>query len=173
MSQTLNDLLDISRLKEHRIQLQQEQLNLQAVAEGVIDMLALMIENKNIRLELQISNKFPHIVADKNRLIQILFNLLHNAVKFTDEGVIAISADVQNGRASIHVTDTGIGMDEETKHRIFQPYEQGDSSLTATGQWSGSRLKHLSTIGRHAWRFIDSRFNSRARYTVHIYAAIS
>lgn len=140
MSQTLNDLLDISRLKEHRIQLQQEQLNLQAVAEGVIDMLALMIENKNIRLELQISNDFPHIVADKNRVIQILFNLLHNAVKFTDEGVIAISADVQNGRASIHVTDTGIGMDEETKHRIFQPYEQGDSSLTAMGSGLGLGL---------------------------------
>lgn len=133
MSQTLNDLLDITQLKEQNIQLHKTELNLHTTALGVIDMLKIMIENKNIRLELSISNSIPNVIADKKRLIQILYNLLHNAMKFTDEGVISIRADIQHDMAIIHIKDTGIGMSDETMSRIFQPYEQGDASITAMG----------------------------------------
>lgn len=127
MSQTLNDLLDVTRLKEHKIRLYKESLDIQTIASGVVDMFSIMTENKNIQLELHIPTDFPHVWADKNRLIQILFNLLHNAVKFTDEGVVSIHSDCQKGIANIHVKDTGIGMNDEMMQRIFQPYEQGDS----------------------------------------------
>jgi len=127
MSRTLDDLLDITRLKEHRIQLQLEKLNIQAVSTGVIDMLKVLITNKNIHMEVQIPSDFPKVLADKNRLIQILFNLLHNAVKYTNEGTITISADIQGEKVRIHIADTGIGMKEETLRTVFAQYKQGDS----------------------------------------------
>ncbi|PAV27673.1 hypothetical protein CIL05_20695 [Virgibacillus profundi] len=140
MSRTLEDLLDVTRLKEHRIHLQRERLDIQGISAGVVDMLQVLIENKNIQMEVRIPSDFPILAADKNRVIQILFNLLHNAVKFTDEGTITINADVQEKKAHIHITDTGIGMNEKTLRTIFDPYEQGDSSITAIGGGLGLGL---------------------------------
>ena len=140
MSRTLEDLLDITRLKEHRLRLQRERLDLQSISVGVVDMLKVLIENKNIQMKVRIPSNFPSVAADKNRLIQILFNLLHNAVKYTDEGSITIDADIQKGKAHIHITDTGVGMSEKMLPTIFEPYEQDDSSITAIGGGLGLGL---------------------------------
>lgn len=140
MTFTLNDLLDMTQLQEKKIHLQKEAINLPTVASGVLDMIDFMKEGKNIQFQLDIPHSFPAIKADKNRFIQILFNLLHNAVKFTNEGHISLFADYKNGLATIYVKDTGIGLNEETQKRIFQPYEQEDSSLTALGGGFGLGL---------------------------------
>lgn len=134
MSHVLNDLLDIARLQENGVHLHTRELKLQAMAAGVTDMLRFMLDGKPIQLITDIPDRFPEVVADENRLSQILFNLLHNAVKYTNEGTISISATLENGKAKISVRDTGIGMDEETQKRIFLPYEQGISpSADSTG----------------------------------------
>ncbi|MEK5036915.1 ATP-binding protein [Sporosarcina sp. FSL K6-3457] len=140
MSRTLEDLLDVTRLKEHRIHLERERLDIQAISTGVVDMLKVLIENKNIQMEVRIPSDFPSVKADKNRLIQILFNLLHNAVKYTDEGIITIDANIQEGKAHIHITDTGVGITDKTLRTIFEPYKQGDSSITAIGGGLGLGL---------------------------------
>ncbi|WP_307728295.1 hybrid sensor histidine kinase/response regulator [Paenibacillus plantiphilus] len=126
MSFLLNDLLDITRLKEDRIRLQVADVQVQALASGVLDMVQFMTAGKPIRLINNIPAGFPQVRADENRLIQILFNLLHNAVKFTNEGSITVDAHIKEDQAVIHIADTGIGMDVETQRRIFEPYEQGD-----------------------------------------------
>ncbi|WP_338551578.1 ATP-binding protein [Paenibacillus sp. KS-LC4] len=147
MSFMLNDLIDLTQLKEQRIRLNRGSQQVQSVAAGVIDMLHYMVEGKPIRLASTIPDVFPRVLADENRLIQILFNLLHNAIKFTSEGHIAIHAVQQGKMAYISIADTGIGMDEETQRTIFEPYEQGDSGMTAaTGGGIGLGLsicKHL------------------------------
>lgn len=131
MSQTIEDLLDITRLKEQRIQLKKQPVDLESTASGVADMLKMVIENKNLKMDVRIPKDLPLLYADKNRLIQILFNLLHNAVKYTEEGRIMIQAEEKDGMAEISIADTGIGMSEEMLDTIFHPYEQGDSSITA------------------------------------------
>lgn len=131
MSFLLNDLLDLTRLKEGIIHLHATSVQLQAVASGVFDMLRFMTEGKPIRLINAIPDTFPRVMADENRLVQILFNLVHNAIKFTNEGTVVIRAVTQDGKAYISVADTGGGMDAETLQRIFKPYEQGDSGMTA------------------------------------------
>lgn len=133
MSFLLNDLLDISRLKENSIYIHPAPIRIQAVASGVIDMLGFMSEGKPIRIINEIPESFPQVQADENRLTQILFNLLHNAVKFTMRGRIELRATVQNGYARITVSDTGVGIDKATMQRIFLPYEQADSSVTSLG----------------------------------------
>lgn len=131
MSFMLNDLLDLTRLKEGIVRLQVQSVQVQAVASGVFDILRFMTDGKPIRLVSEIPNEFPPVMADENRLVQILFNLVHNAIKFTNEGTITIRAGVKGGKAYVSVADTGVGMDAETLQRIFKSYEQGDSGITA------------------------------------------
>lgn len=125
MSHMLGDLLDVARLKEHRIVLQQEPLRIQSIVPGVIGMLNYMVEGRPIQLRMDIGESLPPVLADEKRLVQILFNLLHNAVKYTEEGTISIAAETLDGCVNIVVSDTGVGMDEETQARVFLPYEQG------------------------------------------------
>jgi two-component system sensor histidine kinase ChiS len=140
MTFLLNDLLDLNRLEENKIHLQRTRIDLHSVASGVVDMLQFMTEGKPIQLILKIPEPFLSVYADENRLIQILFNLVHNAIKYTNEGYVTITAHVEAGMASIHIADTGTGMDEEVRLRIFQRYEQGDSSITAVGGGLGLGL---------------------------------
>ncbi|WP_274361894.1 ATP-binding protein [Paenibacillus thermotolerans] len=129
MSLMLDNLLDVARLKENTIRLQIAKLRVQSVVAGVHEMFRFMLEGKPIRFRIGIDDAFPPVLADENRVIQIMFNLLHNAIKFTDEGEIAVRATIKNGLAHIHISDTGIGMDEETQRTIFLPYEQGRSNM--------------------------------------------
>lgn len=127
MSHMLNDLLDMARLKDNRIRLALAGVSVHGVASSVIDMLRFMVEGKPIRLVNRIPADFPLVHADEDRLNQILFNLLHNAVKYTHEGEVSVQAEIRNGWASVSIADTGIGMDEKLLDRVFEPYEQASS----------------------------------------------
>ncbi len=162
MSLTLNDLLDITRLQEQKIRLHKENVNLHAVTAGVLDMIRFMTEGKNLKLHVKVPAFFPMVDADENRIIQILFNIIHNAVKFTHEGSVTIEASHKNGVATIYVRDTGIGMNEETQQYIFQRYKQEDASMTSIGggiglglaickqlvELHGGKISVASTLGK-------------------------
>ncbi|WP_271754227.1 hybrid sensor histidine kinase/response regulator [Cohnella sp. JJ-181] len=126
MSFLLHDLIDLNRLRESRLSVNPAPLRLQTEAAGVLDMVRFMTEGKPVRLENRVPDTLPAVMADEQRLVQILFNLLHNAVKFTHEGRVWIEAAAEGDRVVVRVADTGIGMDEETASRIFGPYEQGE-----------------------------------------------
>ena len=130
----LDDLLDVTRLKENTIRLHEKKINLQSIFAGVFDMARLMLDGKPIALKAEIDDSFPSVRGDENRLIQILFNLVHNAIKFTDEGTITIRATAADGFASIQVEDTGVGIEEKALQTIFQPYEQAErNAIRASG----------------------------------------
>ncbi|GAB6927878.1 ATP-binding protein [Paenibacillus sp. JCM 10914] len=126
----LNDLIDVMSLREGNPRLQKQVISIQPIVTGVIDMLQFNAEVKSVTIANQIPGDFPPVIADENRVIQIVFNLLHNAVKYTNEGTISIQALAKDGRAYIVITDTGIGMDEDLLERIFRPYEQASARET-------------------------------------------
>ncbi|MBB6633078.1 response regulator [Cohnella thailandensis] len=126
MSFLLHDLIDLDRLRENRLRVNPALLRLQAEAAGVLDIVRFMTDGKPVRLVNRVPDSLPAVLADGNRLVQILFNLLHNAVKFTNEGQISIEAAIEGDKVVVRIADTGIGMDEETVGRIFHPYEQGE-----------------------------------------------
>ncbi|MFB7157878.1 ATP-binding protein [Lysinibacillus sp. NPDC056232] len=128
MSLMLNDLLDVMSLKENNTKLKLSTVSIHAIVSGVLDMLYVMSDGKQIQLINQIPEDFPKVMADENRMIQIVFNLLHNAVKYTNEGEVTISGHIRNDMAEIVISDTGIGIDVGTIQRIFEPYEQGTLS---------------------------------------------
>ncbi|QQK78095.1 response regulator [Salicibibacter cibarius] len=162
MSFTLNDLLDVTRLQEHRIELQRKTINIRKVARGVLDMVHFMTEEKELQFQLDIPRSFPKVNADENRLIQILFNLLHNAVKYTNSGEITVSASYKNKMAMIDVKDTGVGMSKEMLNKVFQSYEQEDSGATSIDggfglglsickqlvELHGGKISAKSTVGK-------------------------
>ncbi|WP_208588460.1 hybrid sensor histidine kinase/response regulator [Gracilibacillus suaedae] len=130
---TLNDILDITRLKEKQIHLNKAPIQLHLVTSVVMEMVQFMSDNKSIKMKNEVSTSFPAILADENRMIRILFNLIHNAVKYTDSGSITVTAKEENKYAVISVTDTGIGISKNALERIFLPYEK----LTKTDVDSG------------------------------------
>jgi sensor histidine kinase YesM len=129
MSRLLDDLLDVVRLKEERIQLHRKPVHVQSVASGVMGMLVFMTDNKPIALQMDIPESMPPVLADEKRLVQIIQNLVHNAITYTNEGSVTMTAEAKDGMLFTYVTDTGSGMDEETLARIFLPYEQGTPGL--------------------------------------------
>jgi len=133
MSYLLDDLLDVVRLRDHRIQLQLEPLVIQAIVPGVLAMLQYLADGKPIKLNTDLAESLPPVMADEKRFVQIVYNLLHNALKYTAQGSVTLSAEVRSGQAVIEVSDTGIGMDEETRNRIFLPYEQGADGIGEGG----------------------------------------
>ncbi|WP_334073057.1 MULTISPECIES: ATP-binding protein [Paenibacillus] len=140
MSLLLNDLLDATLLRNRDVRLQKQSVNLEGIVAGVFDMVRYLTEGKPVALEQRFQTPFPNVIADENRLVQILFNLVHNAIKYTREGKVTVEAEIKEETVCIHVKDTGMGMDRETLERIFEPYEQGDSGITATGGGIGLGL---------------------------------
>lgn len=93
MSYLLNDLIDVTRMEQKGIPIHKRPVDLQPIITMVIDMQKFIGEEKKLQIIANIPERFPFVLADQNRLIQILFNLLHNAVKFTDEGAITIDVE--------------------------------------------------------------------------------
>lgn len=127
MNFIINDLQDFTRLKEKRIILKKEAINLTTVIQAVVDMLKFMTDGKKIAFTIKIPEESSIVLADKNRIVQVLFNLLHNAIKFTKEGEIIIWTYKQKDHVAVAIKDTGIGIDIDLQSKIFSSYEQLDA----------------------------------------------
>ncbi|WP_317933917.1 hybrid sensor histidine kinase/response regulator [Sporosarcina aquimarina] len=130
---TLNDLIDSTRLSDNSVQLNKEAVNIHNVVSATVDMVGFLKNGKPITLQSKIPESFPEVNADENRVIQILFNLLQNAVKFTDAGTITVCATHNEKEATISVQDTGKGMSNEFQKTIFKRYIQKESGATSSG----------------------------------------
>src|SRR5258706_1116971 len=130
----VDDLLDITRITRGKIRLDFEVVDAHAVLHDVVAMLQSYIDEKRLEVTLALRAKDHHVWADPGRFQQILLNLVSNAIKFTpEEGSIALRTANENGQGhglKIEVTDTGIGVEPETLSRIFQPFEQGERTVT-------------------------------------------
>lgn len=133
MSFTLNDLLDSTRLEEQQLQLHLRPVRLQSIASAAIDMMEFVMYDKKLKLRMEVPEAFPAIRADENRLLQVLFNLLHNAVKFTEEGTITLRAEHDGKKATISIQDTGVGIETELQTKIFNRFVQNDSGDSPAG----------------------------------------
>lgn len=129
LTQLVNDLLDFSRLKNNNIEIQVKPVGMREIVEVVVTISQHLIGEKKIKIINEIDASIPLIEADENRVQQILHNLLGNAIKFTEEGEIRISAEVVDGFLAINVSDTGIGIPAEKIERIFVAFEQADGSI--------------------------------------------
>ncbi|HEY3873915.1 MAG TPA: ATP-binding protein [Candidatus Kapabacteria bacterium] len=134
----IDDLLDLTRISNGKLRLKNETANLNEIVQSALSMYGEEIRAKNLQLETHWDAKGPFVEGDPARLQQIFWNLLKNAIKFTPEGkCITVRTSDGNGRVTVEVEDTGMGMTEEEIDQIFEPFEQGKE---VAGQFGGLGL---------------------------------
>lgn len=134
----VNDILDFSKLKHKNIQLSLTAIDLHVLVNVAIFHCQALLKDKNLRLMNMIPRRTPLAHADENRVLQILYNLIGNAIKFTESGSVEIDAAQQGGFLHVKVKDTGIGIELDQQLAIFQSFEQGSPSIN--GKYRGTGL---------------------------------
>ncbi|MDM8559806.1 two-component regulator propeller domain-containing protein [Candidatus Parabeggiatoa sp. HSG14] len=131
----VNDILDFSKLKKQEFDLQIKTIDIRSIAQVVLTLSQPLIGHKKVQLVNAIPSDLSQVNADENRVQQILYNLVGNAIKFTESGTVEISAKIveggnSNSQLAITVSDTGIGIPEDKLGTIFEAFEQGDGSTS-------------------------------------------
>ena len=127
----LNEILDLSKIEAGKFELDERPFDLAACAKSVVDLLEPRADDKGLELELQLaSGLITGRQGDAMRVRQVLMNLVGNALKFTEQGRVSIAIEGDAQAVSIAVSDTGIGIPAARLARIFDDFEQADSSTT-------------------------------------------
>ncbi|MCL2304947.1 MAG: ATP-binding protein [Planctomycetaceae bacterium] len=167
LSHLVNDILDFTKLKNNDIVLQLKPLDLKVIVDTVIVLSKPLIKGKDLTLLSKIDDSLPLIYADENRIQQILYNLIGNAIKFTEHGKVVVSATVTNDMVAVAVQDSGIGIAEDKFEKIFESFEQADGSTARLYGGTGLGLSitkkivelHGGTIS------VESRLGEGSRFT--------
>jgi PAS domain S-box-containing protein len=141
LAELLNDIIDFSKIEAGRLELACEPVDPQHLVEGVARLLRPIADAKGLKLVVQADPALGWVRSDPVRLRQALFNLVGNAVKFTESGhVIVRCRAAGDGRMRFEIEDTGVGIPEKVQDRIFQRFDQGDASTTRKFGGSGLGL---------------------------------
>jgi signal transduction histidine kinase len=124
----IDSLLDIATIEAGKLELQIEAVELEEIIRSVTSTIEASVDKNHVRLIRCVAPNLPVINTDRDKLKQILLNLLDNAAKFTERGEIRISASQQNGTLKLEVADTGIGINNEYLNQVFEEFRRGESS---------------------------------------------
>jgi PAS domain S-box-containing protein len=142
LAELLNDVIDFSKIEAGRLELACEPLDPAALIGGVVRLLGPQAEARGLRMSVEADPALGWVTADPVRLRQALFNLVGNAVKFTEHGGVTVRCcpAARPGMLRFEVEDTGVGIPAEVQDRIFQRFDQGDASTTRRFGGSGLGL---------------------------------
>jgi CheY-like chemotaxis protein len=141
LAELLNDVIDFSKIEAGMLELADEPLDPRGVLEGVVRLLRPQADSKGLLLRLDCDPNLGWVRSDPVRMRQALFNLVGNAVKFTERGSITVRCTAPRpGFLRYDVIDTGVGIPAEAQDRIFQRFDQGDASTTRKFGGSGLGL---------------------------------
>ena len=157
----INDILDFSKIEAGKIDLESIDFNVRDHLEATLKTLAFRGDEKGLELLCEVATEVPEMVqGDPNRLRQIVMNLVGNAIKFTEEGEIALNVrvDAEEGSERIMhfmVSDTGVGIPPEKVKLIFEPFSQADTSTTrkygGTGLGLSISVRLVEMMGGKIW----------------------
>jgi signal transduction histidine kinase len=144
----ISDLLDLAKIEAGKLSIHLQSVNLQEILDEAIESQKSHIQEKGLQLYQQKSDRDTSVKADPSRLQQVFFNIINNAIKFTDKGSITIITEVkkleneENNKFQVLVTvqDTGIGIDPNLQSQLFQPFVMVDGSTTRSHGGTGLGL---------------------------------
>jgi signal transduction histidine kinase/CheY-like chemotaxis protein/HPt (histidine-containing phosphotransfer) domain-containing protein len=143
----INDILDFSKIEAGKLEFDEAPFDIRSLVEGVVDILAPRVKGKEVELSCIVTNQaHGTFLGDGGRLRQVLLNLAGNAVKFTSKGSVAIEVGVEDGECAdsplvtVSVADTGIGIAEDSKPKLFAMFTQADGSTSRRFGGSGLGL---------------------------------
>ena len=147
----INDILDFSKIEAGMMRVESSPFHITSLIDDSVNMVAESARSKGLRLSVECDASVPEwAVGDKFRLGQILLNLLSNAIKFTEHGLVTLKVSSANKLVDFQIIDTGIGMSDVQLSRLFQAFEQADSSITRKYGGTGLGL----AISRHTARLM-------------------
>ena len=126
----INDVLDLSKIEAGQLTLALAGYSMQDVVAGVHSAVESLAKEKRIALKVELQPDLPSAQGDERKLTQVLLNLVGNAIKFTDEGEVAIKAAAANGSITVSVRNSGPGITEADQAKIFQEFQQAKSAVT-------------------------------------------
>jgi CheY-like chemotaxis protein len=158
----INDILDMSKIEADKLELSFTEVNFEKMLQRVTNVINFRLEEKNQNMFVSIDRDIPtNIIVDEQRLAQVITNLLSNAIKFTpQEGGITIRAQMTSEKEDtctilLEVKDTGIGISEEQKNRLFTPFEQADGGVArkygGTGLGLAISKRIIELMGGSIW----------------------
>jgi PAS domain S-box-containing protein len=143
----VNDLLDLSRIEAGRVKLNLLPLHMDEVTHEVVDSLQGEIARRNLKLEVETPSDLPLVQGDRNRIVQVLTNLVSNAYKYTPPGGrITLALHPINGELQVHVSDTGIGIASEDVDRVFERFFRADHEMVHEQAGTGLGLPIAKSI---------------------------
>jgi signal transduction histidine kinase len=155
----INDVLDLSKIEAGQLNLSLADYSLKDVVQSVYSAVEALAKEKHIALKVEVPPHLPAARGDERKLTQVLLNLVGNAIKFTDTGEVAIKASAANGSFTVAVRDTGPGIAEAEQAKIFEEFQQADSSITKKKGGTGLGLAIAKRIvelhGGRIW--VESR----------------
>lgn len=173
----INDILDLSKIEARKMELQYEPVSIRAVFEEIRQLFSLKVKEKSLDFLMEISHDLPDsLILDEVRIRQVIFNLVGNAVKFTDAGHVKLIADAEPPESEeknavsvrIVVEDTGIGITETSKDRIFEAFKQQDGQSTKKYGGTGLGLtitkRLIEMMGGDIT--VESRENEGSRFII-------
>jgi signal transduction histidine kinase len=161
-----NDILDFSKLETTEIVLRRKPVNLKKIANYVESLSNILIGNHPVKFRNKIDRDIPLVFGDENKIQFVLYDLVNNAIKYTKEGTIIISANVANELVEVSVTDTGIGMTPERRETIFKKISDVKTAAKRQG-FSGFSLaidKYLVELHRGTMQ-VESKLNEGSRFS--------
>jgi len=166
----INDVLDLSKIEAGQVDLQISQYRWESVVEAVTSAAESLAHTKGIALKTQLTPDLPAGFGDERRLTQVLLNLVGNAIKFTDEGHVAIAVRQDGDAFEISVSDTGPGIAPQDQARIFDEFQQADDSNTRTKGGTGLGLAiSRRIIDMHGGGIeVQSSLGTGATFTIHL-----
>ncbi|WP_197439947.1 hybrid sensor histidine kinase/response regulator [Calycomorphotria hydatis] len=144
LASLINDVLDFSRMETGHFELEKSPFPVQLLFSQTIKTLSLRAHDRGLELVEEVTSNVPaHVIGDRNRIRQIILNLVSNAIKFTEQGEVHVSLDASPPKNDsvvliLKVRDTGVGISPEDQQRIFEPFTQADASPTR--QFGGTGL---------------------------------
>lgn len=150
----INDILDFSKIEANKLELEKARTPIYELFENSVEVIKVNASKKGIEILIDIDDTMPYYAfVDSVRLTQIITNLLSNAVKFTNKGEVELKVKYQqiddlNGRFNVSVRDTGIGISDEQKTKLFKAFSQADSSTTRKFGGTGLGLKISDMIAQ-------------------------
>ncbi|OPX55620.1 hypothetical protein BTE48_08395 [Oceanospirillum multiglobuliferum] len=169
----INDILDLSKIEANKLDLENTEFELENVIKKVVNVCAYKLHEKDLELVVDIAPDVPYVLyGDPLRLQQILINLTSNAVKFTETGSIyfhisRLEAEDNHIKLQFHIKDTGIGMTEEQRNKLFLSFSQADESVTRKYGGTGLGLaisKQLTEMmGGSIW--VESELGKGSSFT--------
>ncbi len=147
--QVINDILDISKIEAGALGIERIAFSVTEMLDELTTLMSAQAQRKGIELYARSTTPIPtEIRSDPTRIRQILFNLLANAIKFTESGAVGCVVALDGSNLQFRVEDTGIGIDPEALERLFEPFEQADMSTTRRFGGTGLGLAICSHLTR-------------------------